>query len=149
MLKNTQSSAIFIASLFLKNFFAGSERTAQGRSSSTCRWRLKSPHSPGFSVRRYICGVYYAILGVGTVPPYPGQIEYRPTYCTTLTFIQCCGSGAFLTLDPDPGSGLGFFPDPGSQSHIFYIELSDKFLGKKFYNCLKTGPNFFLQRLIN
>jgi hypothetical protein len=24
------------------------------------------------------------------------------------------GSGAFLTLDPDSGSGKGFFPDPGS-----------------------------------
>jgi hypothetical protein len=29
------------------------------------------------------------------------------------------GSGAFLTLDPDLGSGIGFFPDPGSQPHIF------------------------------
>jgi hypothetical protein len=63
---------------------------------------------------------------------------------------QCCGSGseirdpgsgAFLT----PGSGIRnrFFPDPGSQIHIF--ELSDNFLGKKFYNSLKIGPNFFLQ----
>jgi|LakMenE01Jun11ns_1017448.scaffolds.fasta_scaffold9268504_1 hypothetical protein len=37
------------------------------------------------------------------------------------------GSGAFLT----PGSGSGilnrFFPDPGSQTHIFFRELSDKF----------------------
>jgi hypothetical protein len=52
------------------------------------------------------------------------------------------GSGDFLTLDPDPGSGIGFFriPDPNS----YFLELSDKFLGKKFYNSLKTGPNFFL-----
>jgi hypothetical protein len=27
------------------------------------------------------------------------------------------GPGAFLT--PGPGSGIGFFPDPGSQPHIF------------------------------
>jgi hypothetical protein len=27
------------------------------------------------------------------------------------------GSGAFLALDP--GSGIGFFPDPGSKTHIF------------------------------
>ncbi len=51
------------------------------------------------------------------------------------------GSGAFLT--PGPGSGIRnrFFPDPGSQTHIF--ELSDKFLGKKFYNFFKTGQIFF------
>ncbi len=29
------------------------------------------------------------------------------------------GSCAFLTLDPDPGSEIGCFPDPGSQPHIF------------------------------
>jgi hypothetical protein len=55
-----------------------------------------------------------------------------------------------LTLDPDPGSGLGFFsgsriPDPNP----YFLELSDKFLSEKFYNSLKTGPNFFLQNLKN
>jgi hypothetical protein len=30
---------------------------------------------------------------------------------------QCCGSGAFLTLDS--GSGIDFFSDPGSQIQIF------------------------------
>jgi hypothetical protein len=51
------------------------------------------------------------------------------------------GSGAFLT----PGSGIRnrFFPDPGSQIHTF--ESCENFLGKKFYNSLKIGPNFFLQ----
>jgi hypothetical protein len=53
------------------------------------------------------------------------------------------GSGAFLTRDPDPGSGIGFFPDLGSRIPTpYFLELSDKFLGKKFYNSLKTGPNF-------
>ncbi len=39
------------------------------------------------------------------------------------------GSGAFLTL----GSGIGLYQiqDPGSQTHVW--ELSDNFLGKKFY----------------
>ncbi len=43
----------------------------------------------------------------------------------------------------DPGSGIGFFriPDPNP----YFWELSDSFLGKKFYNSLKIGPNFFLQ----
>jgi hypothetical protein len=57
------------------------------------------------------------------------------------------GSGAFLTLDPDPGSGIGFsgswIPTP------YFLELSDKFLGKKFNNSLKTSPNFFLRHLKN
>jgi hypothetical protein len=61
------------------------------------------------------------------------------------------GSGVFFTLDPDPGSGIGFFPDIGSLipnpgfriPTPYFLELSDKFLGKKFYNSLKTGPNFF------
>jgi hypothetical protein len=52
------------------------------------------------------------------------------------------GSGAFLTS----GSGIQnrFFPDPGSRipdpKPIF---LSDNFFGKKFYNSLKIGRNFF------
>ncbi len=31
----------------------------------------------------------------------------------------------------------------------YCLELSDKFLGKKFYNSLKTGPIFFLQHFKN
>jgi hypothetical protein len=56
------------------------------------------------------------------------------------------GYGAFLT----PGSGIRnrFFPDPGSQSHIFE-SLVTIFWAKKFYNSLKIGPNFFLQHLKN
>jgi hypothetical protein len=27
----------------------------------------------------------------------------------------------------------------------YFLELSDKFLGEKFYNSLQIGPNFFLQ----
>jgi hypothetical protein len=60
------------------------------------------------------------------------------------------GLGAFLTLDPDPGSGIGFFPDHGSRIPTpYFLELSDKFLDKQFFNSLKTGPNFFLQHLKN
>ncbi len=55
------------------------------------------------------------------------------------------GSGAFFT--PGLGSGISLFriPDPKA----IFLELSDKFLGKKFYNSLKTGPNFFLQHFKN
>ncbi len=55
------------------------------------------------------------------------------------------GSGAFLT----PGSGIRnrFFPDPGSRIlNPYFWEFSDNFLGKKFYNSMKIGPNFFLQQ---
>jgi hypothetical protein len=58
------------------------------------------------------------------------------------------GSCAFLT--PGPGSGIRnrFFPDPRSRIPTpYFLEISDKFLGKKFYNSLKTGPNFFLHHL--
>jgi hypothetical protein len=36
--------------------------------------------------------------------------------------------------DSDPGSRI---PNP------YFLELSDKFVGKKFYNSLKTGPHCF------
>ncbi len=58
--------------------------------------------------------------------------------------IRDQGSGAFLT----PGSGIGFFriPDLGSRiPRPYFSELFDNFFDIKFYNCLKIGPNFFLQ----
>ncbi len=54
------------------------------------------------------------------------------------------GSGAFLTR----GSGIRNPEQVFSESRIpnpFFWELSDNFLGKKFYNSLKIGPHFFLQ----
>ncbi len=49
----------------------------------------------------------------------------------------------------DPGSGAFLTPENvyfGSRiTNPYFLELSDKFLGKKFYNSLKNGPNFFLQ----
>jgi hypothetical protein len=68
---------------------------------------------------------------------------------------QCCGSGSGIRdrvlFDPwirNPGSGIGFFriPDLGSRiPRPYFQELFDNFFGKKFYNSLKIGPNFFLQ----
>jgi hypothetical protein len=57
-------------------------------------------------------------------------------------------------LTPGPGSGIRnrFLSDLGSPIPKPYIlELSYKFLGKKFYNSLKTGPNIFsaFQKLSN
>jgi hypothetical protein len=60
------------------------------------------------------------------------------------------GSGAFFT--PGPGSGIRnrFIPDLGFWiQNPYFLERSDKFLDKKFYNSLKTGPNFFLQHFKN
>ncbi len=48
----------------------------------------------------------------------------------------------------DPGSGIGFFriPDLGSRiPNPYFWEFRDNCLGKKFYNSLKIGLNFFLQ----
>ncbi len=52
----------------------------------------------------------------------------------------------------DPGSEIGFFriPDLGSRiPNPYFWELRDNFLGKKFYNSLKIGPNIFLQHFKN
>jgi hypothetical protein len=57
-----------------------------------------------------------------------GKINYYYYFYSVVDL----GSGAFLT--PGPGSGI---PKP------YFLELSDKFLGKKFYNSLKTRPIFF------
>jgi hypothetical protein len=39
-----------------------------------------------------------------------------------------------------------WIPDLGSRvPNPYFLELSDKILGKKFYNSLKTGPNFFFR----
>jgi hypothetical protein len=43
------------------------------------------------------------------------------------------GSGAFLTPGPGFEIQIRFFPDPGSQTHIFESLLT-KFLGIKRYN---------------
>jgi hypothetical protein len=81
-----------------------------------------------------------------------GQVERKAAklFRITFTLLQCCGSGsgAFLT----PGSGIrnGFIPDPGSRiPNSYFLDLSDNFLGKKFHNSLKFGPNFYLEQLKN
>ncbi len=57
------------------------------------------------------------------------------------------GSSSFLT----PGSGIRclfdpLIPDLGSRiPNPYFWELSDNFLGNKFFNSLKICPNFFLQ----
>jgi hypothetical protein len=63
---------------------------------------------------------------------------------------QCCGSGSGIRCFFDPWTRIRkrFFLDPGSQIHIF-DSLVTNFSGKKFYNSLKTGPNFFLQNFKN
>jgi hypothetical protein len=63
---------------------------------------------------------------------------------------QCCGSGIQCLFDPGPGFGIRNRFFSGSRIPTpYFLELSDKFLGKKFYNSMKTGPNFFLQHLKN
>jgi hypothetical protein len=51
--------------------------------------------------------------------------------------------------DPGPGSRISD-PGPGSQiPNPYFCKLSDKFLGKKFYNSFKIDPNFFLKHFKN
>ncbi len=56
---------------------------------------------------------------------------FRRESCTQVTSVAVAGSGAFFTLDPYPGSGIGFFPDLESRIPTpYFLELCDKFLGK-------------------
>ncbi len=58
------------------------------------------------------------------------------TFCHGV-FFQCCGSGSGIR-DPVP-----FWPlDPDPDPNPYFWEVSDKSLGKKFYNSLKTGQIF-------
>ncbi len=46
----------------------------------------------------------------------------------------------------EPGIGIFRIPDLGSRvPNPYFWDLSDNFLGKKFYNSLKIGPNFLIQ----
>ncbi len=66
--------------------------------------------------------------------------------------LQCCGSGSGIRslFDRGPGSGIRNRFYSGSRIPTpYFLELNEKFLGKKFYNSLKTGPKFFLQHLKN
>ncbi len=67
-------------------------------------------------------------------PPALGSFPSPPHLLES--FKQCCGSGSGIRGLFDP-----WISDPGSQTHYFW-EPSDNFFGKKFYNSLKTGPNF-------
>ncbi len=64
----------------------------------------------------------------------------------TVLRIRIRDPGPFKPLEPDPRSETGLFRIRDLEFRIpnlYFLELSDKFLGKKFYNSLKTGPNFF------
>ena len=66
-------------------------------------------------------------------------------YRISLWKEQCCGIGSGILCLFDP-----WIPDLGSRiPNQYFWELSDNFLGKKFYNSLKIGPYFFLQHFNN
>ncbi len=60
---------------------------------------------------------------------------------------QCCGSGSGIRCLCDPWIRDPEWVFSGSRSRIprpYFEELFGNFLGKKFDNSLKIGPNFFL-----
>jgi hypothetical protein len=79
------------------------------------------------------------------------KITFWPPFSTVLWMRIEYESGSSIlgrVADPGPGSGAFLIPDLGSWIPTpYFLELSDKFLGKKFYNSLKTGPNIFLKYL--
>jgi hypothetical protein len=78
-------------------------------------------------IKKYKKKIVFQRCSAGTSQPARWQAKDR-----TGTYLA--GSGAFL--NPGPGSRI---------SNPYFLELGDKFLGKKFYNSLNTRPNFFLQ----
>jgi hypothetical protein len=80
------------------------------------------------------------------------RLEVRRIRIRILNCLESRILSLFSVADPDQGSRIRCLFDPGPRSGIptpYFLELSDNFLGKKFYNSLKTGPNFFLQHKTN
>jgi hypothetical protein len=81
---------------------------------------------------------------------------YVYIFVTTDTdcFDQCCGFGSGIRClfdwigDPEKVLSGSQISDPASQNHIFESLLTI-FLGKKLYNSLIIGPDFFLQHFKN
>ncbi len=65
---------------------------------------------------------------------------HRGLRINKLQFLQCCGSGSGIQCLFNPWNWI---PNP------YFWEFSETFLGKKFYNSLKIGPNYFLQHFKN
>ncbi len=60
------------------------------------------------------------------------------------------GKGNIRLKDLKMMGSFQVIPDLRSQiPNPYFIELSDKFLVKKFYNSFKTGPNFSLYHFKN
>ncbi len=90
----------------------------------------------------------FSLLGsqLGPPPP-PCASHYRSRALHAVLRIWIRDPGPFWPLDPDPGSGIGFFriPDPRSQTHIFE-SLTTNFWVKSSIILWKL---FFLQHLKN
>ncbi len=71
---------------------------------------------------------------------------FNPASCHSSNTNHTLMEGTDSVVDAESGIRNRFFPDLGSRIPTPYFwEFSDNFLGKKFYNSLKIGPNFFLQ----
>jgi hypothetical protein len=105
------------------------------------KWTLKIPDmnvetaGPGYIFKRFFFA-FSKTSGSGKLSAaysIPVQSEYLPRRKPN---VADPGTDAYLT----PGSGIGLFPDPGSQTHI------DKFMGKKSYKIIvcQLAQIFFL-----
>ncbi len=102
-------------------------------------------------------GLWYRNEQIITLPTYSSACIYIILYSTIvwhLLRIRIRDPVPFWPLDPEsgafltPGSGIRnrFFADLGSRiPNPYFWELIDNLLGKKFYNSLKIGPNYFLK----
>ncbi len=107
---------------------------------------------PWIRIRSKIKKKKFVIKTLNPDRHWPKMLDPNPHFATLLAVLRfrIRDPVPFWHLDLDPGSGKGFFPDLGSRIPTpYFLELIAKFLGKKFYNSLKAGPNFFLQHLKN
>jgi hypothetical protein len=77
---------------------------------------LKQRKPVSYTFLRFFAGVFKEYLHLKQKTLFP--LGFFMLFLAVLR-IRDPGFAAFLTLGPDPGSGIGFFPDPGSQPHIF------------------------------
>ncbi len=94
------------------------------KKTSAREW-LNSPNTPVYKNKNILLQRWKVARGSGAREPVPGaahlgtrevQPGVRPH---SSCLLQCCRSGSGIRCFFDPGIRNRFFPDPGSQTHLF------------------------------
>jgi hypothetical protein len=76
---------------------------------------------------------------------YRGKVSEHVHMLRSVSYNHYCGSGIRCLFDQDPGSGIGFFRDPGSLTHIFIalISVGDRDLDPHVFDPPGSGSGSF------